>query len=423
MTDVLLPRLAGAVRVDPPPTPLPDDVVLFHAGFHKTGTTALQSAFASHRPALAEAGLVYPGTRRSHHRAAMAVTQRSWGWGDRGGHRVDGRYWRQVVHEARSPGRVLVSSEAFALADDAALDRILDQLPSERMHAVFTLRPFARLLSSSWQQYLKYGLAIPYDQWLRAAFAAPPACRPTPNFWKRNDHAGIIGRWAERLGPERVTLVVVDGSDRDFLFGAFERLLDLTPGTLVPDADIAASNRSMTAAEAETLRLVNAGVADRWGWPQYEKLVRRGAVLRMVEGRTPGPDEPPLSTPLWAVQAAREVGARTAQQVAALGVTVIGDLGSLSDPIQLGPAPTPELTIPVAAAAEAILGAISGAMAGRADLPADDAAINKFDLPAVQLMTTRDAAELLRERLRTAREWRLAKARRAVRAWGRGSGH
>ncbi len=122
-------------------TPLADDVVLFHAGFHKTGTTALQSAFASHREEIAASGVLYPGSRRSHHRAALAVSQRTWGWSERGGRRIESRYWRQVVAGAQDPGRVFVSSEAFSLADDATVDRILEQLPRERMHAIFTAAP------------------------------------------------------------------------------------------------------------------------------------------------------------------------------------------------------------------------------------------------------------------------------------------
>jgi hypothetical protein len=51
--------------------PLPEGAVLVHVGFHKTGTTALQSAFASTRPELLAAGVLYPGELRSHHRAAL----------------------------------------------------------------------------------------------------------------------------------------------------------------------------------------------------------------------------------------------------------------------------------------------------------------------------------------------------------------
>ena len=212
--------------------------------------------------------------------------------------------------------------------------------------------------------------------------------------------------------------MVLDDSDRQLLFRAFESLLDLPTGILVPDADIAASNRSMTAAEAETLRLVNAGIAKRWGWPQYEKLVRRGAILRMVEGRTPDPEEVPLGTPQWAVEKAQEVGAATAERIVALGVNVIGEPDLLGQGMRAGDPPRDDLQLPVTAAAEAILGAIAGAMAGRAEIPPDDTEINKLDLPAVQLLTTRDAADLLRERIRTARQWRMKKFKRVMRGGG-----
>ena len=77
-----------------------------------------------------------------------------------------------------------------------------------------------------------------------------------------------------------------------------------------------------------------------------------------------------------------------------------------------------DLQLPVTAAAEAILGAIAGAMAGQAEIPPDDTEINKLDLPAVQLLTTRDAADLLRERMRTARQWRMKKFKRVMRGGG-----
>lgn len=400
----------------PVAAPLPEDAILFHAGFHKTGTTALQSALASSRPELRTHDVVYPGNRRSHHRAAMFVMKRTWGWEERGGRKTDPKYWRRVVRESQAhPGRVVISSEAFALADDAAVDRIISRLGEQRLHAVFTLRPMSRLLASSWQQYLKYGLAMRYEDWLENVFAAPPACPPSPNFWRRNDHAGVISRWVDRLGPQRVTLVVLDERNRRYLFDTFERMLGLPSGLLVPDPAISASNRSMTAAEAEMLRQVNEGGAKRWDWPQYEKLVRRGAILRMVESRTPAPDEESLGTPLWAVQAAQDVGRRTAERVGALGITVHGDLASLGDPIAAGDPPTDALRLPVHAAAEAVLGAISGAMAGRAIAPDSDAQINKLATPAVEALTTREAADLLKMRLAAARDWRVAKLRRSLR--------
>ncbi len=404
------------------PEPLPETSILFHAGFHKTGTTAIQSALASSRDEMLAHGVLYPGKRRSHHRAAMVVTNRTWGWEERGGRRTNPAHWTKVVAEvADHPSRVVISSEAFALADDQALDRIIAELvPPEglhpELHVVLTLRPMARLLSSSWQQYLKYGLSMGYESWLRSAFVNPPACPPTPNFWRRNDHAGIAERWAERVGPQRVHLVIPDEADRGFLMRTFEGLLDLPSGLLVPDPSISAGNRSMTAAEAELLRRVNAGGVNSWEWPKYEKLVRRGAIMRLVEGRRPDPGEEPVGTPQWAVDAAAQHGERTAERIAALGAIVHGDLGSLGQTIPAGQAPSGRLTIPVSAASEALLGALTEAMtlleptepAGRP--PADPLASD-----AVKALTTADAAALLRRRVAEARHRRVARAGAALR--------
>lgn len=404
------------------PEPLPETSILFHAGFHKTGTTAIQSALASSREEMVAHGVLYPGKRRSHHRAAMVVTNRTWGWEERGGRRTNPAYWTKLVAEvAAHPSRVVISSEAFALADNEALDRIMAELvppegPHAEMHVVLTLRPMARLLSSSWQQYLKYGLSMGYEKWLRSAFANPPECPPTPHFWRRNDHAGIAQRWAELVGPQRVHLLILDESDRSFLMRTFEGLLDLPPGLLVPDPAISAGNRSMTAAEAELLRRVNAGGINRWDWPKYERLVRRGAVMRMVESRQPDPTEEPVGTPQWAVDAAAEFGGRTAERIAALGVVVHGDLDSLAGTIPAGRAPSGRLTIPVSAASEALLGALSEARSLlEPPEPVRRPAADPLATEAVKALTTADAAALLRRRVAEARRRRLARAGAALR--------
>ena len=398
---------------DPLP-PVPDGTILFHAGFHKTGTTALQSALASSRSVLQETGVLYPGDLRSHHRAAMAVMERTWGWQSKGGRPPRMGYWERVRDESIAhPGRVIISSEAFSLAKDQVVDRIVAELGADRLHMVVTLRHFAALLASSYQQYLKYGLDVPYEAWLRAVFEAPPACPPSPNFWRRNDHAGVVQRWADRLGPERVTVVVLDDSDRGGLYRTFEQLLGLPVGTLVPDPEISASNRSMTAAEAEMLRLVNAGGARDLAWPEYQDGVRRGAILRMVESRTPGPDEPRLATPAWAVEAAQEVGRTNARRLTEMGVRVIGDLDRLGAPIRAG-APLEEgLALPVDAAAEAVLGALLGTLESRLAEQAEQAEqVERAERAAVDRLTTRDAAQLLGQRVRAAARRRMPGRRR-----------
>jgi hypothetical protein len=382
---------------------VPDGTVLVHAGFHKTGTTALQSALEAARLDLAGAGVCYPGELRSHHRAAMGLTGRTWGWRDQGGRPPREVHWRRLRAEsAAHEGRVIISTESLALADDAAVDRLIAELGADRVQAVFTLRPFAKLLASSYQQYLKYGLDWTYADWLEAVFRAPPKCKPSPNFWRRNDHAGVMGRWADRLGPERVTLVVLDDRDRGALFRTFEALLGLPSGMLVPDAGLAGSNRSMTAAEAEMLRLVNARGARQWRWAEYQDGVRRGAVLRMVDSRRPAPDEPMLATPAWAVERAQAFGRETAGRVRGLGIRVLGDVDRLADPIPAGEPAREGLLLPVEAAAEAVLGGILGALEDRPPRDELDEVIARARVEGVEQASGRVLAGALAQRVRTA---------------------
>ncbi len=51
---------------------VPRGGLLLHIGPHKTGTTALQAAFAEARPRLETFGVSYPGQHAAPHGAAMA---------------------------------------------------------------------------------------------------------------------------------------------------------------------------------------------------------------------------------------------------------------------------------------------------------------------------------------------------------------
>ncbi len=366
----------------PVPLPLPEDAILLHLGFHKTGTTALQSAFAASRPELLEHGVLYPGRRRSHHPAAMAMTSRTWGVGREGGWDPDPRDWDRLARAAaRHPGRVLISSESFALTPDDAAARMVSDLGADRVHVVFTIRPMAGLLSSSWQQYLKSGWTTTYEQWLAQIVAELEPGARRSGFWLRNDYPRIVGRWADLVGAGRVHLVCLDGSDRGYLLRTFRGLLDLPEG--VPDEQSADSNRSMTAAEAELLRSLNEVTSD-WDWPTYQRTIRTGAAAGMVESRQPGPGEGPIVTPRDVLERVAAHGREVAVELAALQVVVHGDLGILGQEAPAGRAGAPAADepdggagalapddpdggagapddVPIGAAVASVLGAIRGA--------------------------------------------------------------
>jgi hypothetical protein len=164
-------------------------------------------------------------------------------------------------------------------------------------------------------------------------------------------------------------VVVVDETDKRMLVRTFEQLLELTEGSLDPKDP--GANRSLTYAEAELLRAFNRRFLDHgWSHEDYTKLVRFGAA-RHLQQRTPGPDEPRVLTPQWAVDRGAEIGAEMVANIRATGVRVIGPLDLLADPAAASSvgdnAPRPAIPHEVAARFAA------GVVRHLADLPGSDA--------------------------------------------------
>ncbi len=342
---------------------IPVNGVLLHVGVHKTGTTAIQAALADARPELKAAGVTYPGKLQAQHRAALAVLGRPWGWNQRGGAVMDRRHFDRLARRVGSHGqRVVVSSEFFCEADEATAAAVARDLGGDRVRVVVTLRNLGKLLPSSWQQYLKYGLTTPYVKWLKDVFEEPGVARMTPTFWKRHDHGGVVSRWSQAVGPENVTVLVLEDIDRSAMFRSFAQLLDVPEEILVSRMDLT-SNRSMTAAEAELLVRLNKKVKKELQWDEYVRFVRRGVALGMVEGREPAADEPRLHTPDWALDAAADRGRHSVETIRSLGVNVLGDLEALATrvPSTAPVDPAAAGMLPVDAGVQAVMTVIQAA--------------------------------------------------------------
>jgi hypothetical protein len=331
---------------------------LLHIGPHKTGTTMIQDALHLARERLAARGVVYPGTGRQPLQAILAVTGQPRLFGEA---EPTMSHWDLLVREVAGARdqRVVVSSEFLAEADDAAACRVVSELGGPRMHVVVTLRPLSKILPSQWQQYLQNGYRFPYLEWLEGILKDPPDT-PTPGFWRRHRHDELVARWMK--AAQEVTVVVVDDGDRMMLLRTFESMLGLPRGFLIPGQN--AANRSLTLAEAEVVRLLNAEF-DRREWPSrnYARFVRYGAV-QQLKTRQPRPGEPRIATPVWALKRATEIGAEMAENIAALGVRVIGDLSSLGDLPEADAEPAPPM-LPAEAAVQAVVGALRAGGVGR----------------------------------------------------------
>ena len=302
--------------------------LLLHLGPHKTGTTAIQSAFVSRRETLHDFGILYPGTTAAPHGAVMERLGTAQGWDDSVPTK-EGMKWDRLCELTRTyNGTVVVSSEALCHADKEQAASICRELRDAPVRVVITLRPLEQIIPSSWQEYIKSGWTTTYEEFLDAILNDPTsATNPTPTFWKRQDHAQLVERWVEVVGPERVAVVVGSTSNRRLLFDSFEDMLSLTRGTLQNDQG--SDNRSLSIPEVDLLRRLNISLRGTMTFEEYNFLWRQGGILHLVENRRPAPDEQSLGIPAWAKSRAREIGGAFATRIAESGAFIFGELEDL----------------------------------------------------------------------------------------------
>ncbi len=308
--------------------------LIIHPGFHKSGTTALQESFALNRPLLRENGIFYPPIgSKAHHRVAWALTQRPWGWNRRGGERTPEKYWDRMSSRINGAKEetVILSSEFFSEIDGERIRKIRSEIKGRDIQILFTLRPLAKLLPSSYQQYLKYGITIEYEDWLHAILDKPGESKVSPTFWKRHSHGKVVARWVDIFGKSNVTLLIVNEAQPTFLFDEINKFLNLPTGTL--NAAPSGSNRSLTMEEISLLLELNRQFPKERVWDEYEVFVRAGYIRHLTDHVPPAADKARLLTPQWAVDKANELGKVIQKELLGTGVKIIGDVDSLGNSV------------------------------------------------------------------------------------------
>jgi hypothetical protein len=357
-------RSAPAVDVRQGPSGLPPGAIVLHVGPPKSGTTTIQAVASRNREKLLAAGVRYPGSTFNHRIQISALMGRQTGWGD-GARQQPLSHWQRLVDEVRSETerRILLSSEFVSECDDDQAARFRAELGPD-LHVVVTLRCYAEMLASGWQEYVKTGSPRTLDTWLRDTLAGPTS-RTSPGFQRRSDYAGLIRRWVHLLGPQNVTVVMADRRHPHQLTDAFADLLCVPRGLFRPnEADRLTFNRSLTLPEAEMFRAMNVlvrthEIADS---RHYDRMVRGGAVARVQRTRTPGPLEPPVLLPAWAARRAARRAEEFVEGIAATGCRIVGDLEALKTPAPVRPR-TPEVSVvPVGVAAQALAGALAASI-------------------------------------------------------------
>ncbi|MGQ0623096.1 MAG: hypothetical protein ACT4PP_00330 [Sporichthyaceae bacterium] len=348
---------------------LPPRTRLLHIGTPKSGTTYLQRAAAANREALLAAGARYPGTAINHRIPVLALMGQEMGWG--GAERLPSpAKWKQLMAEVEADRtrRIYLSNESATLCDDAQAERFMAGL-GPNTHVLITLRGYGALLGSNWQQHVKTGAKISFEKWLRAVLADPPTTDVGLAYDRRINLSAVVDRWVRVAGAERVTVVIADKRRPTFLTDVLADLLGVPREVLAAESsDGFSANRSMSYPEVEMIRALNEVVRSggRTDWAQYSMLVRTGATARMLAMRSPAKGEPSVVLPEWAAAIAEPRSRAHADAVEASGARIIGSVQSLYEPVSTV-AELPVITaVPIAAAAEALAGAVSAATGRRA---------------------------------------------------------
>ncbi len=339
---------------DADPLLLPAGTRLVHIGPHKTGTTAIQSAMHRSRDVLLAQGVHYAHPLESQ--AYLPALSLIGHQGRRGGPTANGdREWMGMVEEVEAAGdkRVVISSESFANAHPEHIRRLADDLGPDKVQILRMVRRYDKLLPSQWQQRIIGTGMRPFKAYQKVVLADPEHL-----FWRRHGFERHTRLWTDVLGPERVTVVVVDESDRGWLLRVMERLTGLQEGTLQPGQQTA--NQSLTLADAELIRHLNR-IATAGGWPDriYHDYFRTG-ISRPLK-TVPDAHAERIVTSPDLYDELLEVTLRDIEGLKGLGVRIIGDLDNL-----IPPRPDPDVvvmdetkvTISVAAGAAAVDGSV-----------------------------------------------------------------
>jgi hypothetical protein len=309
--------------------------LILHVGFHKSGTSALQESLHMQRQELLDNGVSYPAIgytgRKAHHRIAWALTQKPWGWKTRGGETTPYRHFSRIIsriNRSKVP-KIVLSTEFFSELTAEQIQKFKSAVKKRDVKIVFTIRPLAKILPSSYQQYLKYGIKADYETWLHAILDEPGVAKLTPTFWKRHLHAEVIKRWSEVFDSESVTVIVADETRPEFLYEAVNSYLELPEGLL--KAQPTGTNRSLSLQEVSLLLEINNQFPKDRPWKEYLFFVRQGLVRNLTDHIPVSAESSKLLTPKWAIDKANEIGNASVEAIKGIKVEVRGSLDSLKD--------------------------------------------------------------------------------------------
>lgn len=334
--------------------------VYLHIGEPKTGTTFLQQSLWANRTRLAGQGVVLAGySQRDHALASRGLREvprvasdpaPPW-FAD----------WEVLSGQAVRAGKAaVISDELLVACTTAQAERGARSLLAAELHLVVTVRDMASLLPAEWQESVKVGGTVPWQDWLKSVTETAPAAgrRAQSWFWTVHSTLANLDMWSQHIPPDQVHVVVVPRQGPpDALWTRFASVLGVDPGSTAAYPE--RSNPSLGLVEAEFLRRMNEALpADLPRW-YYTKTIKNFLALDQLRTR---PHQARLLLP-----PDQEAWAREQAEILVAGLRdskydIVGDLADL-----LPQPATGRYTVPGDLPAEQLLDVAVHAAAALAD--------------------------------------------------------
>lgn len=312
--------------------------VYLHVGVPKSGTTFLQASLAQNRPALREAGLMFPGPRAGNMFRAtvdMRGIHESWGLTHE---QVDGM-WAQICGRVRAfDGNAVMSNELLGAATPEQIDAALGHLEGAELHVVVTARDPGRQVTAEWQEGVKHGRKATFEEFRERVFDPAREHEHASRFWASHDIPALLARWADFVPASRVHVVCSPASsaDRGELWRRFAGVVGFDPEEF-PPAD-GRQNPSLGTTQIDLLRRVNRALDGRLRQPHYGRVVKRGFAQKVLAAH--GSARPSYPSQMYGDLLG--IARTWLEHIAQAGYQVHGELGDLLPSPPAHDAPHPD---------------------------------------------------------------------------------
>jgi hypothetical protein len=181
--------------------------VFLHIGAPLTGS--VRESLTRNRRRLTRAGVLYPPSHVGHDGGHLDAALDVLGLAAPEQSPAAGA-WDRVAESVRDwrRGTAVLSSELFAEAAPAQVERIVDSLGKAEVHVVYVARDLARQVPVAWQQWVRNGGTAPFAVYADRVLERD-GHRAAKVFWSSHDLEAVLARWSASVPADRIHVVTV----------------------------------------------------------------------------------------------------------------------------------------------------------------------------------------------------------------------